>query len=106
MEENAIDYHKGCYIGQETISRLRSVGQVTRRLELLIPVSGPPPALGTLILTGPDGSKCGQITSSAAHPVTAAPAALGWVKRLAAESGAALFLANESGQRGVEVQRR
>lgn len=95
MEEDAIDYHKGCYIGQETISRLRSVGQVTRRLELLIPSSGPPPAPGTLILTGPESSKCGQITSSAAHPVTGASAALGWVKRLAAESRGALFLAEE-----------
>src|SRR6202008_642685 len=27
-----IDYHKGCYIGQEVISRLRSVGHVNRQL--------------------------------------------------------------------------
>ena len=32
LESTHIDYHKGCYIGQEVISRLKSVGQVTRRL--------------------------------------------------------------------------
>ena len=30
-----IDYHKGCYIGQEVLSRIRSVGHVNRRLVLL-----------------------------------------------------------------------
>lgn len=32
LESSHIDYHKGCYIGQEVISRLKSVGMVTRRL--------------------------------------------------------------------------
>lgn len=32
LDATHIDYHKGCYIGQEVISRLKSVGQVTRRL--------------------------------------------------------------------------
>lgn len=32
LERTHIDYHKGCYIGQEVISRLRSVGHVNRLL--------------------------------------------------------------------------
>ncbi len=32
LEATHIDYHKGCYMGQEVISRLKSVGQVNRRL--------------------------------------------------------------------------
>ena len=32
LDRTHIDYHKGCYIGQEVISRLKSVGHVNRRL--------------------------------------------------------------------------
>jgi folate-binding protein YgfZ len=32
LDVTHIDYHKGCYIGQEVISRLKSVGHVNRRL--------------------------------------------------------------------------
>lgn len=32
LETDAISYSKGCYLGQETIARLRSMGQVRRRL--------------------------------------------------------------------------
>ena len=35
LEGTHIDYHKGCYIGQEVISRLRSVGHVNRHLVVL-----------------------------------------------------------------------
>ncbi|MFM7180680.1 MAG: YgfZ/GcvT domain-containing protein [Verrucomicrobiales bacterium] len=41
LESTHIDYHKGCYIGQEVISRLKSVGQVTRRLCLVESAAGP-----------------------------------------------------------------
>ncbi|MBM3857520.1 MAG: hypothetical protein FJ390_06115 [Verrucomicrobia bacterium] len=36
LERQAIDYNKGCYVGQEVISRLRSVGHVNRLLVSLI----------------------------------------------------------------------
>src|SRR5581483_4385517 len=32
LDKTAIDYHKGCYIGQEIISRLKSIGHVNRQL--------------------------------------------------------------------------
>ncbi len=32
LQERAIDYHKGCYTGQEVISRMRSSGKVNRLL--------------------------------------------------------------------------
>jgi folate-binding protein YgfZ len=41
LERTHIDYHKGCYIGQEVISRLKSVGQVTRRLCRVESAAGP-----------------------------------------------------------------
>ena len=32
LEQDAISYSKGCYLGQETVARLRAMGQVRRRL--------------------------------------------------------------------------
>lgn len=32
LDRHAISYHKGCYIGQEVLSRIKSVGRVNRRL--------------------------------------------------------------------------
>lgn len=32
LEKDAISYSKGCYLGQETVARLRAMGQVRRRL--------------------------------------------------------------------------
>lgn len=37
LEEEAISYSKGCYLGQEVMARLKSMGQVRRRL---LPVRG------------------------------------------------------------------
>jgi folate-binding protein YgfZ len=35
LDEIAVDFHKGCYLGQEIISRIESVGKVKRRLTLI-----------------------------------------------------------------------
>ena len=35
LDQTHVDYHKGCYIGQEVLSRIKSVGHVNRRLVLL-----------------------------------------------------------------------
>ncbi|MEO6052491.1 MAG: hypothetical protein ABIP97_00620, partial [Chthoniobacterales bacterium] len=32
LEDQAVDFHKGCYVGQEVVSRIKSVGRVNRRL--------------------------------------------------------------------------
>lgn len=40
LEHEAISYTKGCYLGQEVMARLKSMGQVRRRL---LRVSGPAP---------------------------------------------------------------
>jgi len=35
LDELAVSFHKGCYLGQEIISRIESVGKVKRRLRLI-----------------------------------------------------------------------
>lgn len=86
LDATAVDFHKGCYIGQEIISRLRSVGRVNRHLESLIQRSGPPVQAGWSLFSGAgDGSPlpAGTVTSAADHPLTGERHLLGFVKRSA-----------------------
>ncbi len=48
---HGIDFKKGCFVGQETTSRMKRRGQVRSRL-LPIAVDGPAPASGTEVLAG------------------------------------------------------
>ncbi|HEV2532592.1 folate-binding protein YgfZ [Phenylobacterium sp.] len=48
---NGIDFRKGCFVGQETTSRMKRRGQVKSRM-LPIVFDGPPPAAGSEILAG------------------------------------------------------
>jgi tRNA-modifying protein YgfZ len=48
---NGIDFQKGCFVGQETTSRMKRRGVVKSRM-LPINFEGPPPAPGTEVLAG------------------------------------------------------
>jgi folate-binding protein YgfZ len=48
---NGIDFKKGCFVGQETTSRMKRRGQIKTRI-LPIVFDGPPPAAGTEVLAG------------------------------------------------------
>lgn len=50
---SAIDFHKGCFIGQETTSRMKRRGQIKSRL-LPLAFDGPPPSPGEEVLTAED----------------------------------------------------
>ncbi len=107
LESVAIDYHKGCYTGQEVISRLRSVGQVTRRLERLIAPEGARLERGwTVFAAAENGARtaAGSITSAAWHAASGNWIALGFVKRSAAE--AELTAAPGADAAGVRVEIR
>ncbi len=62
LEETAISYTKGCYLGQEVMARLKNLGQVRRRLHL-VQGAGAPPALGTNLYQG--DRKVGELRSAA-----------------------------------------
>lgn len=82
LEDRAIDYHKGCYVGQEVISRLRSVGQVNRQLRRLIAEDGIPSAgQGVFALSGEQPVEIGKITSVAMHPMLDRAVALAYLNR-------------------------
>lgn len=48
---NGIDFKKGCFVGQETTSRMKRRGAIKTRM-LPIVFDGPPPAFGTEVLAG------------------------------------------------------
>lgn len=57
---NAIDFHKGCFIGQETASRMKRRGQVKSRT-LPVAYDGPAPAPGAEVRAGEH--RAGEILS-------------------------------------------
>ena len=60
---NGIDFKKGCFVGQETTSRMKRRGQVKTRM-LPIAFEGPAPAPGTEVLAGE--LRAGAVTSAGA----------------------------------------
>ncbi|MGA3263380.1 MAG: folate-binding protein [Terracidiphilus sp.] len=66
----ALNFNKGCYLGQEIVERIRSRGSVHRHLRAL-ELSGPLPAAGTELMFVDAAGKsaaAGQITSAAGLP--------------------------------------
>jgi len=63
----ALNFNKGCYLGQEIVERIRSRGSVHRHLRHL-ELDGPVPAPGTELKLA-DGSPAGALTSAAELPL-------------------------------------
>jgi folate-binding protein YgfZ len=79
----ALNFNKGCYLGQEIVERIRSRGAVHREFGAFA-VEGALPEAGTKIQA--DGKEVGEITSSATLPLPAGDRAmaLGYLRREAA----------------------
>jgi folate-binding protein YgfZ len=97
--ERGISYHKGCYLGQEVIERMRSRGIVARRLVQLVGSAGPVETPTELLL---DDKPIGKLTSYRQHPVDGHWLGLGYAKsaatignRLATDGGVALEITDE-----------
>lgn len=88
LEARAINYEKGCYIGQETIARIKTYGHVNRHLVQLKLAGGSVPARGTKVIAG--DKEVGAVTSAVQSARYAAPVALGYVRRELAKAGAAV----------------
>ena len=99
LEERAIDYEKGCYIGQEVISRIKMSGQTNKRLRGLISLEDIPLQPGMkLAATSAKGKEAGWITSATRSEKIGKEIALGYVKRGFNDPGARLdALTSDSG---------
>jgi folate-binding protein YgfZ len=91
LELTSIDYAKGCYIGQEVVSRMKMSGQTNKRLCGLLSVSGVPLGAGMRLAPETDAGKdAGWITSATRSGRLEKEIALGYVKRGFNSSGTRL----------------
>ena len=82
LEQRTIDYEKGCYIGQEVISRMKMSGQTNKRLCGLISLSDLPLQPGMkLAASSAAGKEVGWTTSATRSERIGKEIALGYVKR-------------------------
>jgi folate-binding protein YgfZ len=79
-QTRALNFTKGCYLGQEIVERIRSRGAVHRQFAAF-EVEGTLPEAGAKILA--DAKDVGEVTSSAILPLPDGdrPVALGYVRR-------------------------
>ena len=101
IEDRAISFTKGCYVGQEMIIRIlhRGQGKVARRLTGLTldsPGLASSPHVGALLWSG--DKEVGRLTSVAMSPGVGSLVALGYVTREHLEPGTALEADAPSGR--------
>jgi len=103
LEERAVRYDKGCYIGQEVINRIHSIGQVTKSLRgLLLPdPPAPLPSRGDPLRHA--DRQVGQVTSVVDSPALKRRIALGYVRKEVNQPGTWLTLDEASGGAPVQV---
>jgi folate-binding protein YgfZ len=90
-DEQAINFVKGCYLGQETVARLDALGHVNQVLRgLLLRHHACVPAPGSVLEA--EGKRVGFVTSSARSPGWDAPIALAMVRTSHARAGAVLIV--------------
>jgi len=91
--DRALDYKKGCYVGQEVVAKATYIGHVARRL-VRLEWEGEPAAAGTTLL---GGKTPGRVTSCARVPGSSRVVALGVVRRESTAAGTLLRLGSDSG---------
>lgn len=76
--DGAVDFAKGCYLGQELVARIESRGHVNRQLRGLLCGEGAAPPPGAALSV--EGREVGTITSVAVSLVRGVPVGLGLVR--------------------------
>jgi folate-binding protein YgfZ len=84
-DARAINFVKGCYLGQETVARIDALGHVNKHLKGLKIAQGPAPRQGATIEAA--GKAVGTITSAAELPGWDHPLALGYIRTSHAAAG-------------------
>lgn len=105
IEQQAVSYTKGCYLGQEVIARVRTYGSVPHLLRALVLTEGRGtfdalaqgalgnlPDVGAELLDAGTGKRVGHITSRTWSPELKAPVAMAFLARDARTPGTTLTL--------------
>jgi folate-binding protein YgfZ len=101
LVDRAISYSKGCFVGQETIARIRTYGHVNRELRGLIVEGDALPVPGAALTV--EGKKAGEVTSACVQPLTGRRLALGFVKRGLNDPGATVTVETPDGPAEAKV---
>ena len=106
LDKTAVDFHKGCYIGQEIISRIQSVGRVNRSLTGFILANRQPGDSDLDFLQQLRGAQLfandqlvGTLTSATHSPTLDKFIALGYLKRAAAKSSSIFEIRDAANRR-------
>jgi len=99
--ERGISYHKGCYLGQEVIERMRSHGIIAKRLVGVRLEGETAPACPAAIKA--NDAESGRLTSVCWSYALSAILGLGYLKSSHASAGLAVTVAGESGPIGGQV---
>jgi folate-binding protein YgfZ len=106
-----VSFKKGCYLGQEIVARMQSLGHPKQRL-VALRLDGedqpelPQPVSGAEVFAGEDAEKaCGHVTSSTISPMLgSAPVCFAMVRFADSNPGARLSLTAEGVRIGATVQ--
>lgn len=77
----AINFNKGCYLGQEPIARIDSMGHVNQELRGLRLASGPGPTAGAKVVLPGEVREAGVVTSAGWDCSANVPVAMALLKR-------------------------
>ncbi len=94
--EHAIDFEKGCYIGQEIVARMKYRGHPNRLLRGIEIDAENPMQHNSKIFNG--DKEVGWVTSSVYSPTLGKPIALGYVRMAFTEHGSQIQIETEKGQ--------
>lgn len=94
-QQRALNFNKGCYVGQEIVERIRSRGNVHRKFTGFL-INGPPPPQGARIQS--QAKDVGEITSTAVLPSSSGDqtVALGYIRREAGGPGKEVQIARST----------
>ncbi len=96
--EQAVSFKKGCYLGQEPIARIDSLGHVNRELRAIGIGEEWVPPVGSKVMAGEQGKlqEVGTITSSAKSFGKYPAVAMGMVRRDSNKAGTAVQIVSEN----------
>lgn len=90
IESRAVSYRKGCYIGQEVLNRIHTIGRVQRELAGIRFPSADVAQVGARGRILREGEEIGRVTSVKDSPRLRSGLGLGIVRRDACQTGAAV----------------
>jgi tRNA-modifying protein YgfZ len=99
LEARAIDYEKGCYIGQEVISRMKMSGKSRQRLCGLISETAPVPGMEVRAET----KAVGRVTSAVFSQRMNSYISLAMIKRGYTEPGTSLVTSADGAEASVRI---